>query len=349
VGVALGLMNRPLPWLAIGLAAPAFAGCYAAHERVSPDAWARSIARAVCETRDACPRLLAAPLGGRALDDFGDVELCLSDGVGADVVRDLARWTHAIEVGDAEIDVAALPACLDAIHDATCGAAVMNEYIVAPFPPVGAGPWLVGTPGLLGFDERCDAMFVRLAPEVADGEPCDGPLDCADGSICGHTDAGLRCRPYDEVGGACGLLLGADCFGPGRVCIEHVCLALERRRSAPIGAACGLLASSGIDERCAPGGYCSSSGVGGAICRSAGGEGAPCIRDDVRAFCAPPFVCGAVSGARDGTCVRVEHATEVGATCWGDPARGGPVTCDGRAGLLCTSRDASPGECRSSD
>lgn len=326
-------MIRSSRWLLVSLGVPLLAGCYTSHERVPPDVWARSIARAICETRDACPRLVASPIGGRRIDDYGDVELCLSDGVGAERIRDLAPWTAAIERGEVEIDAAALGGCLDAIHDATCGARVMDEHVVLPFFP---GPWLVGQPGVLGFDERCDATFVRLGPEVADGDPCDGPLDCADGSFCGHGDAGPRCQPYDDAGDACELLATGDCFGPGRVCVDHVCRVLERRRSAPIDARCGLLVSSGIDERCAEGGHCFGNGGTVATCDPLVGEGGPCIRDDVRALCRPPFVCDTAPGATDGRCVRVEHATAVGATCWGDPSRGGSTTCDGRMGLACT-------------
>jgi hypothetical protein len=323
-------------------------GCYASHAYVSAEAWEDAMLRALCETADECPNASGVPggFGEPVVYTRGDVALCM------DRLRErssLRAWRLALEHGDAELDPAAIPGCIEAIHDATCGySRRLHPSAIVGFSS--APPYGSGSAGRLGFDERCDAMFVPTGPAVPDAGPCDGPLDCEEGAFCTGDGEDLHCERWPEPGAECDTT--DPCRGPSRMCIDGRCEIGVRRRAAAVGAPCALLRGAdggAIDERCAPGLACTAFVLGDPSaphCVATASEGEGCGLDGP---CAGPLLCVDIGMSLPGTfrgiCASLVRATEAGAICAGEPRTSPPTTCDPRAGLVCSSVDETPGVC----
>lgn len=348
-------------WVALVLVL-SLAGCYRSHQRVEPEndasvepepagPLAAFLASAWCEAAATCPSGLGR--GFITLDPLArvSVELCMTHGAIALETRALAAaWEEAIERGDARLDERAMAGCLDAIREQPC-------FVERVLPSARIGfrglpPFRTGAPGLLGFDPRCDAMFVRAPGRLPVGASCAGPLDCEEGAYCGRKVEGGVCRQhciaYARPGDACEVGFGSHMCQPGALrCIDDVCVSVPRSRRAPLGERCGVLPTDGglVDERCAPPAHCGAGREDELRCMSADQtEGGQCTTSELPdLICAPPLTCGP-RGAGPGvfTCHASQLTRDEGALCDDDVAipRQWRV-CDPRAGLVC-----SDGSCR---
>ena len=181
----------------------------------------------------------------------------------------------------------------------------------------------------------CRETFVGT---VAEGAPCMGDHECADGLTCvGYTKVsegtckvppaiGEPCGPGRSDAGATGaasLELGAhpSCADGAR------CDPLERKcvKAAANGEACGSTDDCAASLHCVLG-KCITSGPGG--------PGATCaVADD----CTPDSYCERASGASEGTCAKKKAA---GGTCTGAMF---VSECIGR----CDAEPGEPGSCAS--
>ena len=346
------------------------AGCYRSHQRPEPanDAsvpapepagpLAAFLASAWCEAAATCPSGRGRGFITRDPLARVSVELCTTHGAIALETRALAApWEAAITRGDARLDESAMAGCLDAIRELPCFVDRLRAG-VAVGAPLGLSPFGTGAAGLLGFDPRCDAMFIRAPERLPVGAPCAGPLDCEERAYCGRSSEDGACRQlciaYPRPGDACELRFPSDPCRPGALrCIDGVCVSAPRSRRAALGERCGLLTTDDglIDERCAPPAHCGAGREDELRCMSADQtEGGWCTTAELPdSICAPPLICGHHRGDRPGafTCHAPQLTREEGAPCDDDVAR--PErwqVCDPRAGLVCgdgTCRRASDG------
>lgn len=329
-------------------------GCYASHERgsdtgssartdaspgattdaiadagpapVTPDDFVERIVRAWCEELSACPTLAGGERIARA-----DVELCVELSPTAIALREaLGRYADAVDDGITGFDPAAIPGCLDEIARTDC---VSRGDLLARPPP---HPFSIGEPGLVGSGPRCDAVFPRRLA-LAEGEVCEGPLDCALGLHCaatrGATECVRRCEPLAEGGEPCEG--GALCAGAGGdlLCEDGRCVPSTPTPDASEGELCGWLSEPTRDQRCHEGLAC----LGGRCTAIEERPGAPCpVRLIVPAGegCGAGLRCIAVDGA-GARCLPSELQEDVGAWCSLSASSEALLVCDPRARLVC--------------
>ena len=328
-------------------------GCYLSHERreldepPEPSPAGRLellLARAWCESMAECVRsgVFLFPLD-EPLSRI-DVELCIEHGV----IRERARrvvapWDAAIARGDGHLDETAIEGCLEAIRESTCLRHRVESDVEVGFD-LGA-PFGNGQPGLLAFDERCDAMYVVHEPRPV-GATCEGPLDCERGAFCdrvGDDRCASECVSYSRAGDPCdGELFARErCRAPHLVCASGACELRPRTRLAGEGEDCGTVRDEhGVrDERCAPGLHCVFSWREDArrCVRASAREGERCSTV-AGPWCVAPLLCVESPPLSDPpqTCRRLELATHEGTRCTPETnlRRPAPV-CDPRAGLTC--------------
>lgn len=355
----MGLRSRAT--IAATFCALIASGCYRSHERgrdaepppprESPGQVEALLARAWCEAMADCVRSGASLF---ALDEplaRIDVERCVESGAIHDHVRRMAGpWDESLARGDARLEPEAIPGCLDAIAEARCLVEVAEPSGVSTGFSTTA-PFGLGQPGLLGFDERCEAMYVRDRGAPA-GAACAGPLDCAPGTFCDRVvrdgACAQECVPYDDEGAPCERLLAAagSCRGPRLRCQAGRCVRQRASFEALEDEPCGALRDGGAtwDERCAPGLSCVFVHSEDALrcVRATAGEGEPCRTVD-GPWCEPPLLCLRESGSTEQRCGMLELAGEAGARCDTHTYLLAPTpVCDPRAGLACAGERCEP-------
>jgi hypothetical protein len=152
------------------------------------------------------------------------------------------------------------------------------------------GPCAADDQCLFGF--VCTVGICDNPPRVAQGNPCDGTIPCADGTFCadgqvclpligageacgqpdacqtGMTCVAGTCTPWLEVGGACATTAANSACPATQTCTAGAC--------APVaGDKVGPLAHCATDADCADGLYCAS----GNYCFYVGGINAVCQSD----------------------------------------------------------------------